>query len=214
MTRRSFNHIETDRTESEELPQMPDITTNRLSVSGLMMGARQAGSLVLRCGTAAFVVVAASLLLVPAGAQASNGVCGSLTVSNPSGNVGASSDPCLITSDSDLDTMLSMINADTSHTARRHSPTSSPQISTTPRTAPTPRTPRPRTGVESTGSAAPSTATATRSATSSTRATARPRRSRAVTRAGSDLGFFRVLNDATVREPDTAERERGRHHVQ
>jgi hypothetical protein len=124
MTRRSFNHFETDRFESEELLQMPDITTSRLPASGLTMRARRSGSLVLRYGTAAFLALTASLLLVAGGAQAriltpalvpSTGSCGSLGVSNPSGNVGSPSDPCLITSDSDLDTMLSMINADAGH---------------------------------------------------------------------------------------------------
>jgi hypothetical protein len=122
MTRRLFNHIETDRFVSEELLQMPDITTNRLPASGLTMGARRACALVMRSGPAAFFAVAASVLVVAGGAQArtftpetpaSTGSCGALSVSNPSGNVGSPSDPCLISSDSDLDTMLSMINADT-----------------------------------------------------------------------------------------------------
>src|ERR1700733_7262580 len=124
MTRRSINHMETDRFESEELPQMPDITTNRQPASGLTRDARRAGSLVLRRGMAPFLPLTPSLLMVAGGAQArslapdtgaSNGDCGALSVSNPSGNVGSPGDPCLITSDSDLDTMLSMINADTGH---------------------------------------------------------------------------------------------------
>jgi len=71
----------------------------------------------LRCGVAILVAAVVLLALAAGGARASatNGVCGTLSVPDPSGNIGTSSDPCLITSDADLDTMLSMIDADTGH---------------------------------------------------------------------------------------------------
>lgn len=103
---------------------MPDITTNRVSVSGLTTGMRRAGSMMRLRGMAALLVTAGSLLLatgaqavirVHADSSADSAVCGSLSASDPSGNAGTPGDPCLISSDSDLDTMLSMINADTTH---------------------------------------------------------------------------------------------------
>jgi hypothetical protein len=130
MTRNPFitfesDCIESDRIESEEHSQMPDVTTHRPSFSGARAAARGTAAIVLRCGAGAFLALVSSMLLMAGGAQAltrvhpatsaSSDVCGSLNVSNPSGSAGSPGDPCLITSDSDLDTMLAAINADTGH---------------------------------------------------------------------------------------------------
>jgi hypothetical protein len=68
-------------------------------------------------GTAALLtlILAAVLLLGFAGsaAAAENGVCGTLTVPDASGAVGTVADPCLITSDDDLDTAQAAVNSDT-----------------------------------------------------------------------------------------------------
>jgi hypothetical protein len=68
-------------------------------------------------GTAALLtlILVGVLLFGFAGSAdaAENGVCGALTVPDASGAVGTAADPCLITSDSDLDTAQAAINADT-----------------------------------------------------------------------------------------------------
>lgn len=116
---------------------------------------------------ATILLIAVSLIVLAASRAdaATNGVCGALSVPNPAGTVGSAGDPCLISSDADLDTAASQINADTAHTGASTADYSSPPTSTTRRTAPTPLTQHPEFGARSTGSAAPSTARATRSAT-------------------------------------------------
>lgn len=61
------------------------------------------------------LILAGVLLLAFAGSAdaAENGVCGTLTVPDASGAVGTAGDPCLITSDADLDTAQAAVNSDT-----------------------------------------------------------------------------------------------------
>jgi hypothetical protein len=88
------------------------------------MALRGAVPLALRQGRVLLVAIFASMMLISAGASAqtrahpaagSGAVCGSLSASDPSGDAGTPGDPCLVGSDSDLDTMLAAINADTGH---------------------------------------------------------------------------------------------------
>lgn len=85
---------------------MPERTSYGLSVSWL------------RYGVAVLLAVVSVLVLASgrANAATNNGVCGALSVPNAAGSVGTAGDPCLITSDADLDTALAQINADTAHT--------------------------------------------------------------------------------------------------
>jgi hypothetical protein len=125
MTRRPLNQIESDRTDPEEHPQMPENTTTRPSARSSAAAARAGSARVLRAAITALLITLGALALTVGGAGAatrvrpatgaSGSVCGSLSVSDPSGDAGTPSDPCLISSDADLDAMLAVINADTGH---------------------------------------------------------------------------------------------------
>jgi hypothetical protein len=206
MTRKPLSHTESDRIESEEHQQMSQRTTNRLSVGSTSAAARKASSTVLGGLSAALLVSVSALMLMAGGAQAvtrlqpatSSSVCGSLSVADASGSPGAPSDPCLISSDADLDTMLAAVNADAAHNGAS---TLSYELTANLNYAQdSSNTTNAATGNWSgidwfSGTFDGDGYTISNiKYTSDSSATLIP----GTDAAGSDLGFFRVLNDATV----------------